>query len=195
MPLLMDSDVGDTGGASDSGEARPKKPSSGDLLPQLYPELKRIAAHHMDREGPAHTLQPTALVHEVFVRLAAQGDAEVNDRTHFMRLASGVMRRVLVDHARGKKRVKRGSGWSRVAMIELPSGEMCDAVDILDLEDALVELEKQNERAAKLVELRFFGGLTEDEAAEALGVARSTAAAEWKSARGWLAKVMGNDPT
>lgn len=167
------------------------------LLPRVYEELRRLAAVHFADERPGHTLQPTALVNEAYLRLA-ESPAVVTSRSHFFRLASKVMRQILLDHARAKNAVKRvggehggAKGASRVTMdwwgIGGEVGESASAIDILALDDALERLAKLSPEKAKLVELRFFGGMQIEEAADVLEISRTQATREWRTARAWLA--------
>ncbi|HEY5908437.1 MAG TPA: ECF-type sigma factor [Vicinamibacteria bacterium] len=153
------------------------------VLELLYDELKRRAAGQLRRERPNHTLSPTALVNEGYLRLASQ-DGPWRNRTQFLAVASRMMRRVLVDHARSRLAGKRSA--LRVELDEqgLPDPET--TVDVLGLDEALDDLARKDDRSARLVELRFFGGLTQDEAADALCVSRATAARDWTFARAWL---------
>ena len=165
-----------------------------ELLPLVYDELRALAAAHFRHERRDHTLQPTALVHEAYIRLIGQADTPWQDRRHFFVLAARTMRNILVDHARGKHREKRGGGWGRVAVDAVdavePRGGGLDALDLIALDDALNRLADLDERKARLVELRFFAGLTSDDAASVLHVSRSTAAEEWRMARAWLLKEL-----
>jgi RNA polymerase sigma-70 factor (ECF subfamily) len=159
-------------------------------MPKVYDELRQLAAVHLRDDRPGHTLAPTALVHEAYVRLAESPAAGIGGRVHFFRLASKVMRQVLVDHARARNAAKRQGGRQRVT---LDGGLLPDeqsAVDFLALEDAMVRLEAMSERMARLVELRFFGGLTEEEAADALEISRTQAARDWRTAKAWLASEL-----
>ncbi|HEY6548693.1 MAG TPA: ECF-type sigma factor [Vicinamibacteria bacterium] len=153
------------------------------VLELLYDELKRRAAGQLRRERPNHTLSPTALVNEGYLRLASQ-DGPWRNRTQFLAVASRMMRRVLVDHARSRLAGKRSA--LRVELDEqgLPDPET--TVDVLGLDEALDDLARKDDRSARLVELRFFGGLTQEEAADALSVSRATAARDWTFARAWL---------
>lgn len=155
------------------------------LVPLVYEELRRRAAVHLRRERRGHTLQPTALVHEVFLRLVGQGVAW-KDRAHFFGLASGVMRRVLVDHARARKREKRAGGWTRVELSEAVAIAEERDIDLVMLDQALVELAELDSRQAHIVELLFFGGLTIEDAAETLGISTATVKRDWRLARAWL---------
>jgi len=167
------------------GQDPPTPPTGPPFLGEVYDELRALAAGYLGRERAGHTLQPTALVHEAFLRLARQDPGRWNDSGHFCALAAGVMRRVLVDHARRRQTSKRGGAPERVTLAGIASpGE--EELDLLSLDDALRELANLSPRQAQVVELRFFGGLTLDEAAQHLEVARSTAAADWKMARAWL---------
>lgn len=155
----------------------------------LYAELRALADHHLRGERPDHTLQPTALVHEAWMRLAGHDPAAWQNRAHFLGVSSLAMRRVLVDHARAKQREKRGGHAAResIELDALASEAGVDpSLDLVALDEALVELAKADERAAKVVELRFFGGLTEEDTALALGVSRSTVTLAWRAARAWL---------
>jgi len=159
-------------------------------MPKAYAELRRLAAYHLRFERPGHTLRPTDLVHEAYIRLRRQHSIEGFSRVQFMSLASLMMRRILVNHARRRGRQKRGDGVVDVP-IELADGRtqigFADhQVDILALEEALVRLAKFDPRQVQIVEFHFFGGLQFDEIAELLGISRSTVMREWRLARNWL---------
>lgn len=167
-----------------------KQWSSGDqqalnrLFTLVYPELRAIAARYMARERPGHTLQPTALVNEVYLRLVRQPDKEWHDRAHFFAVAAHIVRGVLVDYARARRALKRSSDRMEVTMPEparMPSG-----VDLLDLDTALEALQKIDIEQSRIVELRFFGGLSMEEVAQALGTSTSTAKREWTIAKTWI---------
>jgi RNA polymerase sigma factor (TIGR02999 family) len=162
------------------------------LLPLLYNELRAIAGRHMRGERPDHTLQPTALVHEAFLRLVGGSPMHFEDRTHFIRAASQAMRRVLVDHARARTAAKR-SGDLRVTLDEAIAGHDDRIVDLLVLDDAMTRLAAAEPRWARVVELRIFGGLEVAEVAEALGISPATAKRDWQFAKGWLARELGAD--
>lgn len=162
-----------------------------ELLPQVYDELHRLALVFFRDQRPGHTLQPTALVHEAFVRLSNRDDIQVANRAQFLSLASRVMRHLLIDHARAKMTEKRGGGWERVTLSEVVPDQPTSEIDVLALEVALEKLALLNDRDARLVELRFFGGLTGEEAAEALGISRTEAARRWRVVRVWLADEIG----
>jgi RNA polymerase sigma factor (TIGR02999 family) len=160
--------------------------SARQLLPLVYDELRRLAASHFADERSNHTLQPTALVNEAFLRMAGDAGLRVANRTHFFRLASKIMRQILVDHARGRVAQKRGSG-DRITLDDSFRGIEGPSIDVLALEEALERLAQFSPDKARLVELRFFGGLTIEEAADALAISRTQATREWRMARAWLA--------
>ena len=174
--------------ASRRGDAR----AFDELLPLLYDELHAIAARHMRGERPDHTLQPTALVHEAFLRLSGV-EIAYDDRAHFIRAASQAMRRVLVDHARARNAEKRG-GNLRVTLDESLVPQEDRVVDLLVLDDALNRLAAAEPRWARVVELRFFGGLEVTEVATLLGISTATAKRDWQFARTWLAKRLRDAP-
>ncbi len=163
-----------------------------DLVPELYDQLRALAERHFARQPADHTLQPTAVVNEAYLKLAAAG---VGNRTHFMSLASRVMRQVLVDHARARGAAKRDRGdLGRITLSGVTDEDGAQNVDLLALEEALVELAGLSERKARLIELRFFGGMNEAEVAEAMGISQSSAARQWRMARAWLAsRLAGSD--
>jgi RNA polymerase sigma factor (TIGR02999 family) len=161
--------------------------AASELLPLVYGELRRLAAHKMAREAPGHTLQPTALVHEAWLRLVTpEQQAQFQNRAHFFGAAAEAMRRILVDRAREKKALKRGGDWERV---ELESVEVFSRMpddELLALDEALDRLATVDTRAAEMVKLCFFVGLTQEEAARELGVSLATAERIWAFARAWL---------
>jgi len=171
--------------------------SSGDrgalqqLLPLVYAELRQIAARQLRRERVHHTLQPTALVHEVYLRLIDQRRVDWRNRAHFFGVAAQVMRRVLVDHARRQSASKRGDGVARVAIEEAKGVAAPNEIPVLALDHALDRLEEIDAELAKIVELRAFAGLTIDEAAHVLNVSPSTAQRDWRAARAWLKRELG----
>jgi RNA polymerase sigma factor (TIGR02999 family) len=171
--------------------------ASRDLLPLVYDELRRLAARRMALEQPGQTLQATALVHEAYLRLVGSGpDQPWDGRGHFFAAAAEAMRRILIDRARDRKRLKRG-GTRRRESLDLNSFLDDDAPpdDLLDLDEALERLAKADPRAAELVKLRLFAGLNLEEAAKALGVVRRTAERDWSFARAWLYRqLVPRDP-
>jgi RNA polymerase sigma-70 factor, ECF subfamily len=156
------------------------------LVPLVYRDLRRQAAAQLRREGPGHTLQPTALVHELFVRLSAQSRFRFEDRAHFLAVCSSLMRRLLIDHARRRLRQKRGGTLLRVELSFEPEAAARQDLDLIALDRALDELQALDPEQARLVELRFFAGLSTEEAATALGVSARTVKRDWRSARAWL---------
>jgi RNA polymerase sigma-70 factor (ECF subfamily) len=161
-----------------------------ELLPLVYSELRQRAAGHLRRDRKGHTLQPTALVHEAYLRLVGQREVDWQCRTHFFALASRMMRRVLVDHARARAAAKRPDGALRVTLDGDLSSVDPRGCDLLMLDQALSELAHLDERQGGIVELCYFGGLTEEEVAGALSVSRSTVARELRSAKAWLYRRM-----
>jgi RNA polymerase sigma factor (TIGR02999 family) len=158
----------------------------GALLPLVYDNLRAIAARRMREERASHTLQPTALVHEAWLRLVGQREMPWSSKAHFYGAAAEAMRRILIDHARGKGRLKRRRDGQRIPLdvVELASREDLD--EILSVDEAVRRLEEQDERMAAVVKLRFYAGLSEKEAAEALGITDRTVRREWTLARAWL---------
>jgi RNA polymerase sigma factor (TIGR02999 family) len=159
------------------------------LLALVYAELRRIARSKLRGEGPGATLQPTGLVHEAFLRLVHQ-PADFPDRAHFFAFASTVMRHVLVDHARARLAGKRPSGPPLTIATDLPASGGPD-IELLDLDRALEQLTAEHPRPARVVEMRFFAGLTADEIAAALGVTKRTVDRDWAFARAWLLSTLG----
>lgn len=160
------------------------------LLPLVYDELRRLAAHRLAGENPGHTLQPTALVHEAYLKLVGSDPRQPwNGRVHFFAAAAEAMRRILIDHARRKHRVRRGGAMQRVELKDLVDIEQIaerEEDDILALDEALTQLAAADPRRAELVRLRYFAGLTLEQAAELLGISRATADRHWSFARAWL---------
>jgi RNA polymerase sigma factor (TIGR02999 family) len=179
---LVMSDVSDILKAIENGDVK----AAHELLPHVYQELRRLAAHKMAGEAPGHTLQPTALVHEAWLYLGGDKQPVWQNRAHFFGAAAEAMRRILVDRARQKKALKRGGDRERVDIdaLELPSPMPDD--ELLDLDEALDRLATVDTRAADMVKLCFFVGLTQEEAARELGVSLSTAERIWGFARAWL---------
>lgn len=166
------------------------------LMPLVYDELRALAQSFLMRERAGHTLEATALVNEAYLRLVDQNNADWQDRTHFFCMAAEMIRRILVDHARARATAKRGGGRQRLTLsegVELVPDENEDGIDILALEEAMNKLTEHNERQARVVELRFFGGLTVEETASVLNVSERTVKADWRFARAWLRRVINPD--
>jgi RNA polymerase sigma factor (TIGR02999 family) len=161
-----------------------------DLLPLVYRELRRRAAAYLRQERPDHTLQPTALVHEAYLRLIGQDRVRWQNRAHFFGVSAQMMRRILVDHARGHRRAKRPGGAMKVVLDDRVGATLPRSCDLLALDEALNELTTMDPRLGQLVELRYFGGLSEQEVAEVLAISRSTVTREWQTARTWLYRRM-----
>jgi RNA polymerase sigma factor (TIGR02999 family) len=179
VPQLLDRAAGDRRAAAD-------------LLPLLYDELRALAAARLAAEPAGHTLQPTALVHEAFMRLVGSEDrARWDDRGHFFAAAAEAMRRVLVEHARRRHRLKRAGSRRRVKLPDLPVTGAADPERILSLDDALTRLAAEHPAPAALVRLHAFAGLSIETAADALGVSRATAYRDWTYARAWLRDALG----
>jgi RNA polymerase sigma factor (TIGR02999 family) len=164
------------------------------LLPQVYAELRRLAASYFRRERPHHTLQPTALVHEAFVKLVDQRAVQWQNRAHFFGIAAQLMRRILVDHARARDAAKRGAGEAHLSLEEWQLTAPGVDFEILALDEALTRLASMDPQQSRVVELRFFAGLTMDETAEVLHVSPATVGREWTLARAWLYAEIGRRP-
>ena len=169
--------------------------ASDELLPLVYDELRKLAGSKLAREHPGQTLQATALVHDAYIRLVGAGGdvASWNSRGHFFGAAAEAMRRILVERARRKKRIRHGGGLKRVDLDEGCSLADPDPDEILDLNEALSRLESMDPIRARLVKLRFFAGLTIPDAAQAMGISRATAERHWTFARTWLFAEMAKD--
>ena len=158
-----------------------------ELLPLVYDELRRLSARRLASESPGQTLQATALVHEAYLRLVDGRPAQHWDsRGHFFAAASEAMRRILIEIARRKSSAKRGGGKARLALEQVELGVLEDSYELLELDEALTKLAQTDPAAAELVQLRYFGGLTIDQAAEVLGISQRTAYYTWAYARSWL---------
>jgi RNA polymerase sigma factor (TIGR02999 family) len=165
------------------------------LFPIVYEELRRLARGYMSREPAGHTLQPTALVHEAYLKLVDQTRADWKGRTHFFAVGARVMRRLLVDHARERGAHKRGAGWRRVTLSGVPDRAPAEGLSperLLDLNAALERLAELDEREARVVTLRVFGGLTVEQVAEVLGVSPRTVDNDWRHAQAWLKKELSD---
>ena len=159
------------------------------LIPLVYEELRRIAQYHLRQERPDHTLQSTALVHEAYLRLVKQGPAEIENRAHFLAVASRLMRQILVDHAREHRAAKRGGGL-KLELSEASSVQPGLNLDLIALDDALNELARLDAQQARIVELKFFGGLSIEDTAQVVGLSKTTIKREWATARAWLRREM-----
>ncbi len=176
------------------GEARRGESRAIDrFLPLVYDELHALAAVLMLRERRDHSLQPTALVHEAYLKLIDQSRVDWRDRAHFLSVAAEAIRRILVDHARGKARLKRGGGRQRLTLDDEIVASFDRTVDLLALDEALERLAERNARQAKIVELRFFGGLTIDEVADMLDMGTASVERDWRYARAVLFAELSRD--
>ena len=164
--------------------------ASDELSSMVYDQLRELASRYMKRERRGHTLQATALVHEAYLRLIDHGEASERDREHFVGIAACAMRRVLIDHARSRGRSKRGGGVRRVPLQDDLALSPEPDLDLLGLDEALSRLQRADERRGRVVELRFFGGLTCEETASVLGVSLRTVEDDWYAARAWLRREL-----
>lgn len=166
------------------------------LLPLVYDELRALAGSYFARQQRGHTLQPTALVHEAYLKLAGSDSVEWQSRAHFMAVAARAMRQILINHARDKGAAKRGGDLQRVTLDQAVTPRIGDdtEIDLLALDLAMQKLAALNERQARIVELRFFGGLTIAEAAHVLGVGTTTVEDDWRLAKAWLARQLRSGP-
>ena len=171
--------------------------SSGDqtvverLTPMVYDELRRLAETYMHRERPGHTLQPTALIHEAYLRLIDQGQPDWRGRAHFFSFAAHLMRQILVDHARAKGADKRGAGFQKVTLTTAGALAPERTIDLVALDEALDRLAAFDKRRARVLELRFFAGMTEEETAESLGISVPTVRRDTRLAEAWLYREIG----
>jgi RNA polymerase sigma-70 factor (ECF subfamily) len=156
------------------------------LLPLIYDELRSLAANYLRRERPDHTLQPTALVHEAYLRLVDQTRVNWQNRAHFFGVAAQMMRRILVDHARAHKAGKRGADFERFSLDENIDKAVERSHELVALDEALRELAEIDEQKSRIIELRYFGGLTVEETAEVLGLSPVTVKRHWRMAKAWL---------
>ena len=163
-----------------------KKEAESKLIPLVYAELRRLAAHYLRGERPGHTLQPTALVHEAYLRLTKASEVDWQSRSHFFATAATVMRRILVDHARALRANKREGLREAISLDEALVISPAKSVELIALDDALDRLAKIDIRRSKIVELRFFGGLSEQETGEVLGISTRTVKRDWRIAKAWL---------
>ena len=168
--------------------------ASARLLPIVYDELRRLAAHKLAAEVAGQTLQPTALVHEAYLRLVGRADSQWESQGHFFAAAAEAMRRILVDRARSKRRLRHGGGRQRIELERVDLAVDAPPEELLALDDALAKLEREDSDKAKLVKLRFFAGLTSQQAATSLGISKATADRHWSFARAWLFhEIQGGD--
>lgn len=156
----------------------------------VFDELHRLAHHYMSRENPGNVMQTTALVNEAYLRLANARDLDWKDRAHFFAVSANVMRRILIDGARARRADRRGGKDIQLALDDVPEVSTQNDPDLIALDDALKELAKVNERQSRVVELRYFGGLSVEEAAEVLGVSADTVMRDWRFAKAWLKREM-----
>ncbi len=191
MPEPDATDVTQTLIAASAGD----NSAAAQLMPLVYDRLRQLAAHYVRREPADLALRPTDLVHEAYLRLVDQTRAEWKQQTHFFAVAAGVMRRVLIDHARGRDANKRGKGWQRVTLDEAVTLTGGPDIDLLALNDALAKLAELDPRAAQIVELRFFGGLGNVEVADFLRVSVRTVEDDWRTARAWLRRELSRGLT
>jgi len=173
--------------------------AAAELMPLVYDELRSLAAAYLRHERPDHTLEPTAVVNEAFLRLVDQRKTDWKSRAHFVAVGASMIRRVLIDHARATKAAKRGGSWTRVTL-DRPLADGVDHVEMISLDDALKRLEAVDERQARVVELRFFGGLGTKETAHVIGVSPRTVESDWAMAKAWLRRELtreggGGEPT
>lgn len=169
--------------------------AAAELLPIVYDELRALAGHFFKREPGDHTLQPTAVVHEAYLRLVRPAETPWTGRAHFLAIAARAMRQILVDHARRRKAAKRGGEhWQRLTLDAALAVMDSSSIDATDLEDALCRLAERSARQAQIVELRVFGGLTVDEVAQVLGLGRTTVNGDWTIAKAWLKRELLGRP-
>jgi RNA polymerase sigma-70 factor, ECF subfamily len=162
-----------------------------DLMPLVYSELHRIARHHWQSQPKGHTLQPTALLHEAYLKLAHTGVNSFENRKHFFALASLAMRQILVNHAESRLAGKRGGGQTAVSLSDVDAAVRQEAKETLNLHAALKSLEAIDPRRSRVVEFRYFGGLSVEETAEVMGISTITVKRDWQAARAWLAAELG----
>jgi RNA polymerase sigma-70 factor (ECF subfamily) len=163
-----------------------------ELAPRVYEELRRIAGHHMQNERPGRSMQTTALVHEAYLKLIDVNTVDWRHRAHFFAVSSQIMRRILLDRARRRTAAKRGGKAPRINLDEVPDVSSDRASEVIALDDALNMLAEFDPRKARVIELRFFGGLSVEETAEVLGISPDTVMRDWRLARAWLLKEMNS---
>ncbi len=178
-------------GAIDHGDPK----AAGELLPLVYQELRKLAAHKMASQAPGHTLQPTALVHEAWLRLLGNEEARFAGRAHFFAAAAEAMRHILIDSARRKRALRHGGGQVRVDIQNVEIAALADDDELLEVHDVLDKLAAEDTQKAELTKLRYFVGMTFEEAAEVLGISVATAKRHWAYARAWLyQEIQANKP-
>jgi RNA polymerase sigma-70 factor, ECF subfamily len=160
------------------------------LIPLVYKELRRIAAGYLRRETDEHTLQPTALVHEAYLRMAGMKQIDWQGRSHFFAVSATIMRHILVDHARANRARKRGNGWDAVSLNEAILPSLRRSPEILALDEALTRLADLDVRQSRIVEMRFFAGMSEEEIGDLLGISARTVKRDWRVAKAWLFKEL-----
>lgn len=165
-----------------------------ELMPLVYDELRRLAGRYMRRESPGHTLQTSALINEAYLRLVDQRNVKWQNRAHFFGVAAQLMRRILVDHARNRSRAKRGGGAQMVSLVDSAATSV-EIAEVLALDEALNELAEMDPRKSKIVEMKFFGGLTTEEVAVILDVTPRTVEREWRKAKAWLYRALSKTVT
>lgn len=173
--------------------ARGERQASSDLLPLVYEELRQLAAARMARESSGHTLQPTALVHEAWLRLVGDGDRNWENRAHFFGAAAEAMRRILIENARRKSRLKRGGDQARVDIADVDLAATSADEKVLLVNEAIEKLAQEDPEKARLVVLKFFGGLTNQEVAQTLNVTERTVERQWAFAKAWLFRTINQD--
>jgi len=175
------------------GYGRGDKEALDKLMPIVYDELRRQAARYLRREQAGHTLQTTALIHEAYVRLVDQRNVHWQNRAHFFGIAAQMMRRILVDHARTKKRAKRGGSGVRVSLADADIAVKSQDLDVVAIDEALNRLAELDLQQSRVVELRFFSGLTVEETAEVMGISPATVKRDWSMAKAWLHRELSSD--
>jgi RNA polymerase sigma factor (TIGR02999 family) len=176
-----------------AGYTRGDKEALDQLMPIVYEELRRQARRYLRREQAGHTLQTTALIHEAYVRLVDQRNVQWQNRAHFFGIAAQLMRRILVDHARAKKRVKRGGSDVRVSLADADVAVKGQELDVVAVDEALQRLAALDEQQSRVVELRFFSGLTVEETAEVMGISKATVKRDWAMAKAWLHRELSGE--
>src|SRR4026209_2527395 len=176
-----------------AGYARGDKEALDKLMPVVYDELRRQAARYLRRERAGHTLQTTALIHEAYVRLVDQRNVQWQNRAHFFGIAAQMMRRILVDHARTKKRAKRGGSDIKVSLDDATVTVKAQDLDVVAVDEALTRLAKIDEQQSRVVELRFFSGLTVEENAGVMGISPATVKRDWSMAKAWLHRELSGE--